>query len=133
MMRKKIKIRRDERGVSPVIGVILMVAATVVIAGVVMAMLGGFAPPEPAHMVSVTADRVNATHVRVTYMGGPDHHMVNTAVNLSIMVNGTVPTPPGFLPTVGNSTAITASFPAHIVANMTFLDGTTQVVLNTHV
>ena len=32
---------RSKRGVSPVIGVILMVAATIVIAGVVMGMLGG--------------------------------------------------------------------------------------------
>jgi len=48
---------KSKRGVSPVIGVILMVAATIVIAGVVMAMLGGFKAPattQPILQVSIT-------------------------------------------------------------------------------
>jgi len=45
----------DKRGVSPVIGVILMVAATIVIAAVVMGMLDGFSPPKRTYSISVTA------------------------------------------------------------------------------
>ena len=37
----QVRRSRSKRGVSPVIGVILMVVATIVIAGVVMGMLGG--------------------------------------------------------------------------------------------
>jgi len=48
---------RSKRGVSPVIGVILMVAATIVIAGVVMAMLGGFDPPKKTHTVSISGSK----------------------------------------------------------------------------
>jgi len=47
---------RRKRGVSPVIGVILMVAATIVIAGVVMAMLGGFKTPTTTPAVSLSAE-----------------------------------------------------------------------------
>ena len=47
---------RSKRGVSPVIGVILMVAATIVIAGVVMGMLGGFKTPTTTPAVSLSAE-----------------------------------------------------------------------------
>ena len=46
----------DEQGVSPVIGVILMVAATMVIAGVVMAMLVGFKAPTTTPVASISAE-----------------------------------------------------------------------------
>jgi len=66
------KIRRDKRGVSPVIGVILMVAATIVIAAVVIGMLGGFGAPGKTYVISVTAAQTGSDIV-VTYNGGPDH------------------------------------------------------------
>ena len=55
--RKIVRNRRkmDEKGVSPVIGVILMVAATIVIAAVVLGMLGGFGPPKKTYMVTASA------------------------------------------------------------------------------
>jgi len=131
-MRKKIKIRRDERGVSPVIGVILMVAATVMLAGLVMAMLGGFAPREPARIVSFTAERENATAVRITYMGGPDHDMVNTTKNYLVWINGGQRT--GLQPRIGDSKVFSApKIPSDIVVAIYFLDGTRHVVLNTRV
>ncbi len=37
---------KDKKGVSPVVGVILMVAATIVIAAIVMGFLGGFKAPK---------------------------------------------------------------------------------------
>ena len=74
--RKIVRNRRkmDEKGVSPVIGVILMVAATIVIAAVVMGMLGGFAPPKKTYAVSASASRINSTAITITYLGGPDQH-----------------------------------------------------------
>jgi len=62
---------RSKRGVSPVIGVILMVAATIVIAGVVMAMLGGFTPPSATPpSVAVTLQAVNSTHFKLVHSSG---------------------------------------------------------------
>jgi len=40
------KLLPDKKAVSPVVGVILMVAATIVIAAIVMAYLSGFKPPQ---------------------------------------------------------------------------------------
>jgi archaeal type IV pilus assembly protein PilA len=45
-------VREGERAVSPVVGVVLMIAITVTLAGAVGALLLGFAPPEPAPTVS---------------------------------------------------------------------------------
>jgi len=73
------KIRRDKKGVSPVIGVILMVAATIVIAAVVIAMLGGFGPPARSYAIGVSASQTGDT-ISVLFNGGPDQAEV---VNLS--------------------------------------------------
>jgi len=73
--------KMDKRGVSPVIGVILMVAATIVIAAVVIAMLGGFSAPGKTYTVMATADkRFDGTNydLYVTYQGGPDHAEVSS-------------------------------------------------------
>ena len=55
-----------ERAVSPVVGIVLMVAITVALAGAVGTMLLGFAPPEPAPTVnysfSGSGDEVTITH-----------------------------------------------------------------------
>ncbi|HUV80419.1 MAG TPA: type IV pilin N-terminal domain-containing protein [Candidatus Bathyarchaeia archaeon] len=75
------KIRKDKKGVSPVIGVILMVAATIVIAAVVIAMLGGFTAPSKSYAVMATARMGSiggSPTIYVTYMGGPDAGQVDT-------------------------------------------------------
>ena len=61
----------DEKGVSPVIGVILMVAATIVVAAVVMAMIGGFTPPTATPpSASITVQVVNNTCFKLVHTGG---------------------------------------------------------------
>jgi len=72
-MNTKRKLRKDERAVSPVIGVILMVAITVVMAAVIGAFVYGYggsmtASATPAFMVS----RSNETGLTITLtdMGG---------------------------------------------------------------
>ena len=75
----------DRKGVSPVIGVILMVAATIVIAGVVMAMLGGFSAPKTGYIVTAKASQSPSSNlITVLYNGGPDHSLVNMTANLAI-------------------------------------------------
>ena len=61
---------RSKRGVSPVIGVILMVAATIVIAGVVMGMLGGFKAPTVAPTVQLSAEASANNTIKFTHVGG---------------------------------------------------------------
>ena len=125
---------RSKRGVSPVIGVILMVAATIVIAGVVMGMLGGFGPPSKTYSVSVTAEEDSSGTITVTYKGGPDAAMLASIDDLkidgkSVSVGNLNP------PTVGNSTTATgdATVRNHVIVTGTFKDGTKQVILDTWV
>jgi flagellin-like protein len=54
-------ITRDEEAVSPVIGVILMVAITVILAAVIAAFVFGMGPPEQAPMAQLKITKVNAT------------------------------------------------------------------------
>jgi flagellin-like protein len=125
---------RRKRGVSPVIGVILMVAATIVIAAVVLAMLGGFGPPRKSYTVAVTAARTPDGNVTVTNIGGPDAAYLST---ISVSVPGGTPNPLTLGKAVGSTnttTAITSTAPnEHVTATATFTDGTSQVVLDTYV
>ena len=143
---------RSKRGVSPVIGVILMVAATIVIAGVVMAMLGGFGPPAKSYMVTATAsEMVNSTDntksdITVTFTGGPDADQLDTTTNpFSITINGVKQTSASagtLLTATSGYTGLSAVFwkagsrgpnNDHIIVSATFKDGTTQVILDTYV
>ena len=67
---RQVRSSRSKRGVSPVIGVILMVAATIVIAGVVMGMLGGFKAPTVAPTVQLSAEASADNTIKFTHVGG---------------------------------------------------------------
>ena len=61
----------NEKGVSPVIGVILMVAATIVIAAVVMTMIVGFTPPTATPpSASITIQVVNNSCFKLVHSSG---------------------------------------------------------------
>ena len=127
------KIRKDKKGVSPVIGVILMVAATIVIAAVVIAMLGGFSAPGKAYAISVTAED-RAGNLYITYNGGPDAASVtgfNTTVDGSIPGEELAATVGSVLEDIENGDAGAGN--DHVVVVATFIDGTEQVILDTWV
>ena len=143
---RQVRKGRSKRGVSPVIGVILMVAATIVIAGVVMAMLGGFGPPSKTYSVAASAEERyigGILTITVTYQGGPDHNMVdyiNATVDGTAITGvvgwGTADGSPDV--TLGSSGSNTAeadpgSGNDHVVVSATFIDGTSQVILDTWV
>ena len=132
---------RSKRGVSPVIGVILMVAATIVIAGVVMAMLGGFGPPKKQYLVTASASENTTGYIYVTYNGEPDSGMVDY---LNVTIDGNSETLPSEWGTVNSNpdAKVGASYGKqgtsgannnHVVVAATFTDGTTQVILDTWV
>ncbi|MBT0733642.1 type IV pilin N-terminal domain-containing protein [Methanoculleus bourgensis] len=73
------KFRENEDAVSPVIGVILMVAITVILAAVIAAFVFGMASNVDTQPKSVAATaQVSGGYIVVTYQGGPDHDEVTT-------------------------------------------------------
>jgi len=152
--------KMDKKGVSPVIGVILMVAATIVIAAVVIAMLGGFSAPKSQYLVTATAAErmVNASGTQtptifVTYQGGPDASQVscvtgdiNGVDDQTWVGNKPAQDATGWgncgdtainpkVGTGGYETTAVNSGPNndHVTVTATFFDGTAQVILDTYV
>ena len=136
--RKIVRNRRkmDEKGVSPVIGVILMVAATIVIAAVVLGMLGGFNPPKKTYSVAVTASKTPQGKVTLTFIGGPDADLVASFSGNITDISGSTSEP---IDELGNFVGATMTSNetyaqgAHVVVRAKFKDGTEQVVLDTYV
>jgi len=149
LFRRSVDGKRSKKGVSPVIGVILMVAATIVIAAVVIAMLGGFSPPSQTYVVMATTEvRTGGTGymVVVTYQGGPDADQVDT-------LSGTAMDSAGDhedLAAYGNTTLWDDCIPGavakadtkaytlggaddHVIVTAKFLDGSKQIILDTWV
>lgn len=77
------KIRNNEEAVSPVIGVILMVAITVILAAVIAAFVFGMGPPKQAPQASLRTVSVNLTSptsVIVEHQGGADIILSDTKI-----------------------------------------------------
>ena len=69
------QFRKNEEAVSPVIGVILMVAITVILAAVIAAFVFGMGPPKQAPQASLRATDANLsvpTSVVIEHQGGAD-------------------------------------------------------------
>ena len=136
-------MKRDS-AVSPVIGSILLVAITVIIAAVIAAFVFGMTGDiQQTRVVAVTSDVAQnpsvtgAKEIDITNHGGKDAGVLQ---KVQITINGVVQT--SFihgtltnLLTVGGSVRIgslSAGQRAHLVVTGTFLDGTSQVLLDTY-
>ena len=140
------KLLKSRKGISPIVGVILVVAMTVLLAANAWTNLGGLATsPGKQYQVGMKVERT-ANGIVITYIGGPDQDkvtslgilVVNTS-NTSWWWNGSWqntgnPTPlvwTGAPVPVGNTTIVTgivASDRYHVTVNATFADGTQQVI-----
>ncbi len=143
--------RKNEEAVSPVIGVILMVAITVILAAVIAAFVFGMAGNiQKTKVVAATEYRTNGSFVTVTYQGGQD---AGTMAGIAFTVDGanvtittggsaSVAAAPANNELVANGGTIlpvgsTAVLPAgisgknHVVGVGLFTDGTTQVIVDT--
>lgn len=128
--------RMDEKGVSPVIGVILMVAITVILAAVIASFVFGMGSRiEPVKTPSFTVSRVNATHVLLTFTskGGAttvESCSISAPSGAQLMNNSW--TQSGGI-SVG-STSYASNIPegSHFIM-VCSVDGKTQVVLDTSV
>ena len=89
-MSKANNFLKEEDAVSPVIGVILMVAITVILAAVIAAFVFGMGPPEQAPQSAIRASAAtlgaNAT-VKLEHQGGDA--VLMTATNTLITLDGT--------------------------------------------
>ena len=119
----------NENAVSPVIGVLLMVAITVILAAIIAAFVFNMAGTiQKGHIVGITMSQIDGETVTLTNMGGQD---VGSLV--SINVTGDLETIPveELGPEVGATKTYILKEGAgqnHILAIGIFTDGTEQVL-----
>ncbi len=125
-------MKNEEDAVSPVIGVILMVAITVILAAVIAAFVfglgGGVAKTKN---VAVTVKQINDTGAEITMQGGADFSGIkNVTWQIAAQDCPTLEAPTiGQL--MGCDEATTES--DHVIVVGNFLDGSSQVLLDTYI
>ena len=152
--------KKNEEAVSPVIGVILMVAITVILAAVIAAFVFGMAGNiSKTKVVAATVQQPDANRILVTYQGGQDASTF-TSANVTVTPDSSIATectamtyaPAGLdggtitgngllSKVVGSQVSATCTTPAsggfagkdHVVVVGTFEDGTSQVILDSFV
>ena len=135
-------MRKNEDAVSPVVGVILMVAITVVLAAIIAAFVFGMGSSiKRTYLVAATASQNGTNSISITYQGGTDAASVT---NLSCAVvpgvatdggNALVSwTSPGIntrVGTIAGCSLCASSYRNDTVSCMaTFADGSQQVILD---
>lgn len=121
--------RENEDAVSPVIGVILMVAITVILAAVIAAFAFGMSSNvDTTKTVGVTAALDSNQYLVVTIQGGGD---VNELSSLNMSINGAANNNTSTV-SVGASFNSTQTIKSgdHVVVVAYFRDGSQQVVLD---
>jgi archaeal type IV pilus assembly protein PilA len=130
--------RKNDEAVSPVIGVILMVAITVILAAVIAAFVFGMSGNiTKTKVVAATVSQSNATAITMTYSGGQDSA---TLYGINWTVNGAAgpvmaSASPSTALLVGTSATSAGGTTGqdHVVGTAYFMDGTQQVILDTYV
>jgi archaeal type IV pilus assembly protein PilA len=119
--------KKNEEAVSPVIGVILMVAITVILAAVIAAFVFGMAGNiQKTHVVSITAQHTSSG-VQFTNNGGQDVNSLS-AINATAGSDSScsLGTTVGSQCTAGNKTT-----PVSVLVIGNFTDGSQQILLQT--
>jgi flagellin-like protein len=133
--------RSDEEAVSPVIGVILMVAIVVILAAVIAAFVFGMAGNvQTTKTVGVTVAQTNNSSMMQTFQGGKDAALVMDLTSKVTPSDGSGEIVEMWdTPLLVGDTHITngpnpGSFSGrdHVVVVANFTDGSTQVVLDTY-
>ena len=145
-------LHKNDEAVSPVIGVILMVAITVILAAVIAAFVFGMSGNvRKTKVVAATALMTTDGGIDVTYQGGPDTDSL-TAINITapngsvwyttdsmgtLAASGSASAPPrvgAVMKLIPISPPSASDWPPgqkHIVVVGTFNDGSVQVILDT--
>jgi len=138
--RCMMNFKQNEEAVSPVIGVILMVAITVILAAVIAAfvfgMAGNIQSTKSVHATAThTADASGNSIIIVTFTGGPDVNLLSE--DMTVTVNGDSATSATLGKETGSSVTLTttngvvAEKTNHVVVMAKFSDGAEQVILDT--
>jgi flagellin-like protein len=130
---------RNETAVSPVIGVVLMVAITVILAAVIASFVFGMAANVPkTKVVAAIVQQPDATHIVLTYQGGQDAATCtgvvwtitdSAGVEAQTLMGSTDPLASQLEVGTGASMTGTAG-KDHVVATAWFSDGSQQVILD---
>ena len=152
-MKANRKFSKDEEAVSPVIGVILMVAITVILAAVIAAFVFGMGGSlKKQYTVAATVSQTGTNTIDFTYQGGPD---ASSLYGIQIVVNNTffdldgvpVTGDPEYVfgnenatsaVAVGSTKTLTSADDVtaardHVVVMGYFADGSKQVIVDTYV
>jgi len=127
---------KNDDAVSPVIGVILMVAITVILAAVIAAFVFGMAGNiQKTKVVAATAQQTG-TNISVTWQGGADNGACST-FNITVAGAMAIPlwTSQAQPCQVGRSVQVNGGTAGqdHVVVTATFNDGSQQVILDNYV
>lgn len=121
------KLKMKDEAVSPVIGVILMVAITVILAAVIASFVFGMAGSvQTTKTVAVTA-QLSDDEIQVTVHGGADIGQLDT---LNASVNGETQTTLSDSPTTGTTATVLGGTGDRIMVIGIFTDGTEQILLD---
>ena len=128
------KFNKNDEAVSPVIGVILMVAITVILAAVIAAFVFGMAGNIQKTKVVAASSYHDGSHIVITYQGGQDATQVSQ-LKVSLADNSAVSQLSLSPPSVGQTIRLPGTYlvKEHIIVVAMFNDGTTQVILDTSV
>jgi flagellin-like protein len=136
---KRKRLSSLEDAVSPVIGVVLMVAVTVILAAIFSTFVFGMVTTVPkTKVIAAIVQQPDANNIIVTYQGGQDagscigiRWAVTDAAGATQAYDMSVPQVSSRLQ-VGTSYTITGSFSRrdHVVATAYFSDGSEQVILD---
>jgi flagellin-like protein len=128
--------RKNDEAVSPIIGVILMVAITVILAAIIAAFVFGMSGNiNKSKIVAVSAQQIDSTHITVTYLGGQDSGSLELAMVNVTDDDGKFVKVDNLTNVVGNSVKATGKFSNnnHVVVVGHFVDNSDQVLLDTQV
>jgi archaeal type IV pilus assembly protein PilA len=134
------KVTKNQEAVSPVIGVILMVAITVILAAIIAAFVFGMVGTiSKAKVIAGTAQQPDANHIVVTYRGGKDattcvgvkwtvsdsngHDIDSTLMGTDTGLASASPLTVGYSATLSGTAG-----KDHVVATAYFTDGLSQVI-----
>ena len=135
------KFNFDEEAVSPVIGVILMVAIVVILAAVIAAFVFGMAGNvQTTKTVGVTVAQINNSSMMQTFQGGKDAALVMDLTSKVTPSDGSgeivqmwaSPLMVGDTHIVNGPNPGSFSGRDHVVVVANFTDGSTQVILDTY-
>ena len=143
----------NDKGITPVIGEILLIAIVVVIAGVIASYVFGMGETfNKTYLIGTSANQIDTDTIDITYFGGKDSDFLlylNVSVNGYFYAenswsldekntfngNGTTPIQTGTVVSLydDNTSNYITHKSDHVLIIASFVDGTKQVVLDTYV